>query len=41
MVTMSDTLKEGHRLRVFKGKIFVPKRNEVTGDRGKLHEVKA
>jgi len=41
MVTMSLTLREGHRLRVFNRKVFVSKRNEITGDWGKLHEVKA
>jgi hypothetical protein len=40
MVTTSLALKEGHRQRVFK-RISVPKRNYVTGDWGKLHEVKA
>jgi hypothetical protein len=35
------TLREGHRLRVFENRvmrgIFGPKRDEVTGDRRKLH----
>jgi hypothetical protein len=34
-------LRKGHRLRVFENrllrKIFGPKRDEVTGDRRKLH----
>jgi hypothetical protein len=41
MVTMSLTLREGQRLRVFNRKVFVPKRNKITGEWGKLHEVKA
>jgi len=41
MVTMSLTLRQGHRLRVFNRKVFVPKRNEIMGDWGKLHEVQA
>jgi hypothetical protein len=39
--TLSLTLKEEHRLRVFENRmlrrIFGPKRDEVTGDRRKLH----
>jgi hypothetical protein len=39
--TLSVTLKEEHRLRVFENrllrKIFGPKRDEVTGDWRKLH----
>jgi hypothetical protein len=39
--TWSLTLKEEHRLRVFEnrvlGRIFRPKRNEVTGEWRKLH----
>jgi hypothetical protein len=39
--TWSFTLREEHRLRVFKNsvprRIFVPKRAEVTGERRKLH----
>jgi hypothetical protein len=39
--TWSLTLREEHRLRVFENRvlrrIFGPKRNEVTGDLGKLH----
>ena len=38
---MSLTLRQGHRLRVFNRKVFVPKRNEIMGDWGKLHEVQA
>jgi hypothetical protein len=34
--TWSLTLREEHRLRVL-GKIFGPKRDEVTGEWGKLH----
>jgi hypothetical protein len=33
--------REGKRLRVFNSKVFAPKRNEITGDWEKLHEVKA
>jgi hypothetical protein len=33
-VTMSLTLREGHRLRVFNRKVFVPKRNRITGGLG-------
>jgi hypothetical protein len=40
--TWSLILREEHRLRVFENRvlrrIFSPKRNEVTGDRRKLHE---
>jgi hypothetical protein len=39
--TWSLTLREEHRLRVFENRvlrrIFGPKRDEVTGDRTKLH----
>jgi hypothetical protein len=39
--TWSLTLKEEHRLRVFENRvlrtIFGPKRDEVTGEWGKLH----
>jgi hypothetical protein len=39
--TWSVTLREGHRLRVFGNRvlrgIFGPKRDEVTGERRKLH----
>jgi hypothetical protein len=39
--TLSLTLKEEHRLRVIEnrvlGKIFVPRRDEVTGEWRKLH----
>jgi hypothetical protein len=39
--TWSLTLREEHRLRVFENrvlrKIFGPKRDEVTGEWGKLH----
>jgi hypothetical protein len=39
--TWSLTLREGHRLRVFENRvlrrIFGPKRDEVTGERKKLH----
>jgi hypothetical protein len=39
--TWSLTLREEHRLRVFENRllrrIFGPKRDEVTGDRRKLH----
>jgi hypothetical protein len=39
--TLSLTLREEHRLRVFENRvlrrIFGPKRDEVTGGRGKLH----
>jgi hypothetical protein len=39
--TWSVTLREEHRLRVFENRvlrrIFGPKRDEVTGERGKLH----
>ena len=41
MVTMSLTLREWHRLRVFNRKVFVPKRNEISRDGGKMHELKA
>jgi hypothetical protein len=34
--TLSLTLREVHRLRVLR-RIFVPKRDEVTGGRRKLH----
>jgi hypothetical protein len=40
--TLSLTLKEEHRLRVFENRvlrrIFGPKRDEVTEDWGKLHD---
>jgi hypothetical protein len=40
--TWSLTLREEHRLRVFENRvlriIFGPKRDEVTGERGKLHK---
>jgi hypothetical protein len=40
--TWSPTLREGHRLRMFKNRvlrrIFGPKRYDVTGGRRKLHE---
>ena len=35
--TWSLTLREEHRLRVFENRIFGPKRDEVTGEWGKLH----
>jgi hypothetical protein len=41
--TLSLALKEEHRLRMFKnrvlGKIFGPKREEVTGDWRRMHTV--
>jgi hypothetical protein len=40
--TLSLTLREEHRLRVFENsvlrRIFGPKRNEVTGEWRKLHD---